>query len=119
MNTIYIYIYIYIYIPCLHKQYLQCDWFDQTSTENFWFQNYIIASYRKSFDALKLARLLGSLEIMSDSVDGQINSKTLLINKKYGPELPKIDKTINAEIASVCKRKVGAIIAEKQPKSFT
>lgn len=56
---------------------------------------------------------------MSDSVDGQINSKTLLINKKYGPELPKIDKTINAEIASVCKRKVGAIIAEKQPKSFT
>ena len=79
-----------------------------------------MASFRERIDALKEAGLadLKILEIMTDSVDGQPNTKTSLNNNKSGHELPKIDKNINAETPSVRKRRAGAFSAEKQPKSF-
>ena len=58
------------------------------------------------------------LEIMSDSVDRQTNTKTLLNNNKSWHELQKIDKNINAEKPSTHKKKAGSLSAEKQPKSF-
>ena len=71
-----------------------------------------MASFRESINALKEAGLADSeiLEIMSDSVDGQRNTKN------SGHELPTNDSNINAETPSVRKRKAGASSAEKSPK---
>ena len=58
------------------------------------------------------------LEIMSESVDGQILTKNLLNNKESGHELPiKIIDT-NAQTPSICKRKTGVFSAEKHSKSI-
>ena len=79
-----------------------------------------MANFRESINALKEAGLADSeiLEIMSDSVDGQMNTKTLAKTKKSGNELPTKDSNINAETLSVRKRKTGAFSAEKHPKSI-
>ena len=78
-----------------------------------------MANFRENIDALEEAGLADSeiLEIMSESVDGQMHAKNLLKNKESGHELPKKNSDTNAEIPSVCKRKVGALSAEKHPKS--
>lgn len=55
---------------------------------------------------------------MSDSVDGQINAKTLLNKIKSGHELPTNNNNINAETSSVHKRKAGAFSVENHPKSI-
>ena len=79
-----------------------------------------MTSFRESIDALKEAGLVDSeiLEIISDSVDGQTNSKKSLNSNKSVHEIPKIDKNINAETPSVRKRKAGVFSAEKKLKSF-
>ena len=55
---------------------------------------------------------------MSDSVDGQINAKTLLNKIKSGHELPTNSNNINAETPSVRKSKGGAFSVENHPKSI-
>ena len=73
-----------------------------------------MACFQESIDALKEAGLADSeiLEIMSDSVDGQRNTK------KSGHELPTNDSNINAETPSARKKKASAFGAEKHPKSI-
>ena len=55
---------------------------------------------------------------MSELVDKQIYTKTLLNNKKSVYELPTKNSHTNAETPSVRKRKVGVLSAEKQPISI-
>ena len=61
-----------------------------------------MANFRESIDALKEAGLADSeiLEIMSESVDGQMLTKNLQKNKESGHEIP--DK-INTETPSTRK----------------
>ena len=76
-----------------------------------------MANFRESIDALKEARLTDSeiLEIMSESVDGQMLTKNLQKIKESDHELP--DK-INTKTPSTCKRKSCVLRAEKHIKSI-
>ena len=71
-----------------------------------------MANFRESIDALKEAGLADSeiLEIMSESVDGQMLTKNLQKNKKSGHELP--------DTPSTRKRKSCVLSAEKHTKSI-
>ena len=95
--------------------------FDWTSTVNFWHQKFGIASFRKSIDALKEAGLADSevLEIMPESVDGQMLTKKSYFNKKSGQELPTKNIDATNETPSVRKRKADVLSAEKQPKTIS
>ena len=75
-----------------------------------------MANFRESIDALKEARLTDSeiLEIMSESVDGQMLTRNLQKIKESDHELP--DK-INTETPSTRKRKSCLLSAEKHTKS--
>ena len=75
-----------------------------------------MANFRESINALKEAGLADTeiLEIMSESVDGQMHAKNLLKNKESGHELLIKNSDTNAETLSVRKRKAGALSAEKQ-----
>ena len=76
-----------------------------------------MANFRESIDALKEAGLADSeiLEIMSESVDGQMLTKKLQKNKEPGHEFP--DKIIT-ETPSTRKRKSCVLNAEKHTKSI-
>ena len=79
-----------------------------------------MANFRESIDALKEAGVADSeiLEIMSESVDGQMHAKKLLNNKDSGHELPKKISDTNAETPSVRNRKASVLSTEKHPKSI-
>ena len=79
-----------------------------------------MASFRESIDALKKAGLADSeiLEIMSESVDGQMLTKKSSFNKEPWQELPTKNKDVTNETPSVRKRKADALSAEKQPKTI-
>ena len=72
-----------------------------------------MVNFRESIDALKEAGLADSeiLEIMSESVDGQIPTKNNQENKMSGLELP--------DTPSTRKRKSCVLSAEKHTKSAT
>ena len=76
-----------------------------------------MANFRESIDALKEAGLavLEILEIMSESVDGQMLTKNLQKIKESDYELP--DK-INSETPSTHKRKSCVLSTEKHAKSI-
>ena len=77
-----------------------------------------MASFRESIDALKEAGLADSeiLEIMSESVDGQMLTKNLI--SESGQELPTKNIDATNETPSVRKRKADALSTEKQPKTI-
>ena len=77
-----------------------------------------MASFRESIDALKEAGLADSeiLEIMSESVDGQMLTKNLI--SESGQELPTKNIDATNETPSVRKRKADVLSAEKQPKTI-
>ena len=79
-----------------------------------------MASFRESIDALKEAGLADSeiLEIMSESVDGQILTKKSSFNKESWQELPTKNKDVTNGTPSVRKRKADAFSIEKQPKTI-
>ena len=79
-----------------------------------------MASFQDNINALKEAGLGYSeiLQIMSDSVDGHMNTEILSNNTKSGHELPTNDSNITSETHSVHKRKAGVFSIEKQHKSF-
>ena len=79
-----------------------------------------MASFRESIDALKKAGLADSeiLEIMSESVDGQMLTKKSSFNKESWQELPTKNKDTTNETPSVRKRKADALSTEKQPKTI-
>ena len=72
-----------------------------------------MVNFRESIDALKEAGLADSeiLEIMFESVDGQIPTKNIQENKMSGLELP--------DTPSTRKRKSCVLSAEKHTKSAT
>ena len=76
-----------------------------------------MANFRESINALKEARLAYSeiLEIMSESVDGQMLTKNLQKIKESDQKLP--DK-INTETPSTRKRKSCVLSAERHTKSI-
>ena len=76
-----------------------------------------MANFRESIDALKEAGLADSkiLEIMSESVDGQMLTKNLQKNKESDHEIPDMIKT---ETPSTRKRKSCVLSAEKHTKSI-
>ena len=78
-----------------------------------------MASFRESIDALKEAGLADSeiLEIMSESVDGQMIKKKSSSIKESGQELPSKNNDITNETPSVRKRKTAALSTEKQRKT--
>ena len=65
-----------------------------------------MASFRESIDTLKEAGLADSeiLEIMSESVDGQMLMKNSSINKESGQELPNKNNDATNETSSVRKK---------------
>ena len=71
-----------------------------------------MANFRESIDVLKEAGLadLEILEIMSESVDGQMLAKNLQKNKKSDHDLP--------DTPSTRKRKSCVLSAEKHTKSI-
>ena len=79
-----------------------------------------MASFRESIDALKEAGLADSeiLEIMSESVDGQMITKKSSSSNESGQELPSKNNDTTNETASVRKRKAYALSTEKQPKTI-
>ena len=79
-----------------------------------------MANFRESIDALKEADLADSeiLEIMSESVDGQMLTKNSSFIKESGHELPIKNKDATAETPSVRKRKADALRTEKQSKTI-
>ena len=82
-----------------------------------------MASFRESIDALKEAGLADSeiLEIMSESVDGQILTKKSSIKKVSGQELQELpikNNNTTTDTPSVRKRKADALSTEKQSKSI-
>ena len=76
-----------------------------------------MANFRESIDGLKEAGLADSeiLEIMSESVDGQMLTKHLQKIKESDHELPD---RINTETFSTRKRKPCVLSAEKHTKSI-
>ena len=78
-----------------------------------------MASFRESIDALKEEGLADSeiLEIMSESVDGQMITKKSSSNKESGQELSSKNNDTTNETPSVRKRKADALSTEKQPKT--
>ena len=79
-----------------------------------------MANFRESINALKEAGLADSkiLEIMSESVDGQMLAKNLLKNKESDHELPDKINVTNTETPSIRKRKACVLSAEKRTKSL-
>ena len=79
-----------------------------------------MANFRESIDALKEAGLADSeiLEIMSESVDGQMLTKNSSFIKESGHELPTKNNDTTAEIPSVHKRKTDTLNTEKQSKTI-
>ena len=79
-----------------------------------------MASFRESIDALKEVGLADSeiLEIMSESVDGQMITKKSSSNKESGQELPSKNNDTTNETPSVRKRKADSLSTEKQPKTI-
>ena len=79
-----------------------------------------MANFRESIDALKKAGLADSeiLEIMSESVDGQMLTKNSSFIKESGHELPTKNNDTTAEIPSVHKRKTDTLSTEKQSKTI-
>ena len=79
-----------------------------------------MASFRESIDALKEAGLADSeiLEIMSESVDGQMITKKTSSIKESGQELPYKSNDTTIETPSVRKRKADALSTEKQRKTI-
>ena len=79
-----------------------------------------MANFRESIDALKEVGLADSeiLEIMSESVDGQMLAKNLLKNKETDHELPDKIHVTNIETPSIRKRKACVLSAEKRTKSL-
>ena len=79
-----------------------------------------MASFRESIDALKEAGLADSeiLEIMPESVDGQMLIKKSYFNKKSVQELPTKNIDATNETPSLRIRKVDVLSAEKQPKAI-
>lgn len=63
------------------------------------------------------------LEVMSDSVGGQMNGSLSILktnsnksSNKSGRDLPQEDININVETLTVCKRKAGAFSSDKNHK---
>ena len=79
-----------------------------------------MASFRESIDASKEAGLADSeiLEIMSESVDGQMLIKKSSLNKVSGQELPTKNNNTTHDTPSVRKRKADALSTKKQPKTI-
>ena len=96
------------------------SFFGRTSAFSFWHQKYIMANFRESIDALKAAGLADSeiLEIMSESVDGQMLTKNSSFIKESGHELPTKNNDTTAETPSVHKRKADTLRTEKQSKTI-
>ena len=79
-----------------------------------------MASFRETIDAVKEAGLADSeiLEIMSESVDGQMITKKSSSIKESSQELPSKNNDITNETPSVRKRKADALSTEKQRKTI-
>ena len=79
-----------------------------------------MANFRESINALKEADLADSkiLEIMSESVDGQMLTKSSSFIKESGHELPTKNKDATAETPSVRKRKADVLSTEKHSKTI-
>ena len=79
-----------------------------------------MASFRESINALKEAGLADSeiLEIMSESIDGQMFTKKSSFNKESGQELPNKNNDTTNETPSVWKRKADALSTGKKPKTI-
>ena len=79
-----------------------------------------MASFRESIDALKEAGLADSeiLEIMSESVDGQMITKKSSSNKESGQEPPSKNNDTTIETPSVRKWKADALSTKKQRKTI-
>ena len=79
-----------------------------------------MANFRESIDALKEAGLADSeiLEIMSESVDGQMLTKNSSFIKESGHELPTKNNDATAETPSVCKSKADTLSTENQSKTI-
>ena len=77
-------------------------------------------NFRESIVALKKAGLADSeiLEIMSESVDGQMLTKNSSFIKESGHELPTKNNDTTAETPSVHKRKADTLRTEKQSKTI-
>ena len=78
-----------------------------------------MANFRESIDALKEAGLADSeiLEIMSESVDGQMLTKNSSFIKESGHQLPTKNNDATVETPSVSKRKADSLNTEKQSKT--
>ena len=79
-----------------------------------------MANFRESIDAFKEAGLVDSeiLEIISESVGGQIFTKNSSSIKESGHELLTKKNDVTAEIPSVRKRKADTLRTEKQFKTI-
>ena len=79
-----------------------------------------MANFRESIDALKEAGLVDSeiLEIISESVGGQIFTKNSSSIKESGHELLTKNNDVTAETPSVRKRKADTLRTEKQFKTI-
>ena len=79
-----------------------------------------MASFQESIDALKEVGLADSeiLEIMSESVDGQMITKKSSSSNESGQELSSKNNDTTNETPSVRKRKADSLSAEKQPKTI-
>ena len=80
-----------------------------------------MANFRESIDALKEAGLADSeiLEIMSESVDGQMLTKNSSFIKESGHELTTKNYNATAETDSVRKRKADTLSTDKQSKTIS
>ena len=80
-----------------------------------------MANFRESIDALKEAGLADSeiLEIMSESVDGQMLTKNSSFIKESGHELPTKNNDATAETPTVHKRNADNFSTEKQSKTIS
>ena len=79
-----------------------------------------MASFPESIDTLKEAGLADSeiLEIMSESVDGQMIAKKSSSHKESGQELPSKNYDTTNQTPSVQKRKADALSTEKRRKTI-
>ena len=80
-----------------------------------------MASFRESIDALKEGSLADSeiLEIMFESVDGQMLTKNSSFIKESGHELPTKNNDATAETPTVHKRNADNFSTEKQSKTIS
>ena len=79
-----------------------------------------MTNFRENIDALKVAGLADSeiLEIMFESVDGQMLAKNLLNNKESDHERPEKINVTHTEPPSIRKRKACVLSEQKHTKSL-